>query len=66
MRVHFKRDDNEDVFIVNPDHPQQEEEKELTTEQKLELLNKIAGSGRKLNPEHIEESLRIANIAEWE
>ncbi|MGG2065178.1 hypothetical protein [Bacillus sp. S14(2024)] len=48
------------------ENPQQEEEKELTTEQKLELLNKIAGSGRNFNPEHIEESLRIASRDEWE
>ncbi|MGG2093973.1 hypothetical protein AB1283_15100 [Bacillus sp. S13(2024)] len=66
VHVYFEKDENQDVFVVKPDCPQQNKESELTIEKKLELLNKIAGSGRKFNPEHIEESLRIANRDEWE
>lgn len=38
-----------------------EEEKILSVEEKLEILNKIAGSGQRYSKEHIQELLEIAH-----
>lgn len=68
VHVYFEEQgkEQEERIVVRQERPRRIKEKKLTPEEKIEILNKIAGSGQKFSPEHIKESLDIANRDDWD